>query len=419
MFPWQEMIRFLSNSVLTVYTDGLFWVITALVGYQYWQLQKSQQRMFGYPKQPIWHCVVPAVVLGSAGGFVASFLLTVIGINVNRLGMDYIWPFAFAMMLFNTRLLCIAYAGGFVALLHIVLGWPDVEPPQILTLIAILHFTESFLVAISGRYGAVPIFLKLENGRMVGAFNLQNFWPLPLVLMAAISIPDFRMPVVNLGMPDWWPLVPFGMNVPEGHKWVYVLLPIVAALGYTDIAVASSPTMRRRQSALNLAIYSSVLLTLALLSVRWTWLQPVAAIVAPWGHEWMIRVNQRRELLGMPRYVPPGRGMMILDVLPGSAAKKAGLQSGDIVLGIEGVAVDGRQDLSYCLKFVVGAGARLTYVREGQEMVQETWISLPPSGERVLGIVPVPEGGEYSYLEISANTLPVWNWIKQRIGKAS
>jgi hypothetical protein len=199
----------------------------------------------------------------------------------------------------------------------------------VLALVACLHITESVLIFISGRYGAVPIILRRDDGRLVGAFTLQNFWPLPLALLLAF-IPEAAPPAELIKMPDWWPLLPMQEQPPAGTEWTYRMLPVVAALGYADIAAASTPARRRRKSAAHLALYSLTLLALAVLSARHPWLQFFAAVLSPLGHELLIQLDNRSEMRGEPRFVPPARGVMVLDTVPATPARQAGLRPGDI-----------------------------------------------------------------------------------------
>jgi tetratricopeptide (TPR) repeat protein len=66
-----------------------------------------------------------------------------------------------------------------------------------------------------------------------------------------------------------------------------------------------------------------------------------------------------------PPPAPPASGVLILSVLPGSNASKAGLQSGDVLLSIGSVAIDSAQDLPEALK---QAPASITYWRDGQRV---------------------------------------------------
>jgi hypothetical protein len=415
MFPWQEIIRLSIGGVIAAYFEPIFWMIIALVAYQYWQLQKSQKRMFGVCGFSLTQQVMLAVLLGSIGGILGSFLLTLVGINVDQLGLAYIWPVAILLMMINMRFLCFAYAGGLVALSKVLFGWPMVDVSQVLVLVAVLHITESILIGISGYYGSMPIILRRKNGQLVGAFNLQNFWPLPLFLMSAVAIPELKVPESVLGMPDWWPLLPVQGVLPEGYIWMYAMVSVVAALGYTDIAVASSPQMRRRKSSLHLGLYSIALLTLALLSVHYKWLQAVAAMVSFLGHEMLIQLDSRQELESPPRYVPPAEGLMVLDTVVDTPAQKNGIKTGDTLLKLHNMAINTKEQLAEAIS-LAPATFVVEILRNGKITERKITFS---NGQRMLGVILVPEGNELYYVQLTEDTFWLWEKVKKLWGKNS
>jgi hypothetical protein len=413
MFPWQEILQLSIRGTLAAYFEPVFWMIVGLISYQYWQIQRNQKRMFGVSVFSLGQQVLLAILLGSVGGILGSFLLTLLGINVNQLGISYIWPVAIVLMAINMRFVCFAYAGGLVALSKIFFGWPLVDVPQVLVLVAILHITESILIALSGYHGSMPIILRQEDGKLVGAFSLQNFWPLPLLLMAAIAIPEFRVPQSVLDMPEWWPLLPINLELPEGHTWMYAMIPVVAALGYTDIAVTSPPKKRRRKSALHLAVYSLILLTLSLLSVQYHWLQVVAALVSPLGHEMLIQMYSRKEMAGDPLYVHQPRGLMVLDTIFDTPADKAGVETGDILLALQGQRIDNRNQLGEAIS-MLPPFFEIEILRNGRIVELQARFQ---RGERMLGVVLVPEGNESYYVEAAEEKFWLWEKCKTLWGK--
>lgn len=412
MFPWQDMLQLVIRGVIAVYGEPMFWLVVVLIAYQYWQVQKGQKRMFGVETFSIGQQVIIAVVLGSIGGILGSFLLTLMGVNINQLGFGYIWPVAILLMAIHMRYLCFAYAGGLVALSKVLFGWPNVDVPQVLMLVAILHITESILIVLSGRFGSIPVILRREDGQLVGAFTLQNFWPLPLLVMSAIAVPDSNVPASILSMPDWWPLLPVAL-APAGHQWMYSMIPVVAALGYTDLAIASSPQLRRCKSALYLGAYSMLLLALALLSVQYHWLQLIAALISPLGHELLIQLDSQGELEGIPRYVPPLQGLMILDTVIDSPAYKAQLKPGDILLNLHGIVVDTPSQLAAALAAVPPYFV-LEFMRNGR--IRQRKIRFAKD-ETMLGIILVPSGEEQQYIELVEDKLWVWEWFKGKVEK--
>ena len=415
VFPWQEFLGLILQGQFAAVFDPTFLLVLALVAFMYRRLQRDQLQMFGVLGYHLWQQVLAAAFYGIVGGIIGSVILGVVGVTVNHLGLNYIWPVAIALMLVNMRFMCFAYAGGLVALSNLLFGWPVVNVPQVLALVAGLHITESFLIFISGRYSAVPLMLRREDGRGVGAFNLQNFWPLPLVMLGAVGIPETTQ-LQGISMPDWWPLLPIGEELPTGQTWLYGMLPVAAALGYADLAVASSPAERRRASAAHLALYSITLMGLTLLSVKYNWLQFVAALVSPLGHELLIQLDNRREMQGEPRFVPPPEGVMVLDTVTGSPARKMGLRPGDILLELGGMHIDNGYELARAISYAPEI-FEATIGRAGRvERHQGRFLG----GERRLGVILVPDGYSTSYAEVTRRYgLLDWlrSWVLRRLKK--
>ena len=409
--PWLEIFKLLLVTTVAVFLQPLFWGVLGIIAYQYWQVQKQQLAMFGVPGFSVSRQVKWAMLYGTLGGLIGSMVLTLVGVNLDRMGFLYIWPLALLLTLINIRFLCFAYAGGIVAAISALTGWPDVDVPQVLALVAALHVTESFLIAISGRNGAVPIILK-HGGRLVGAFNLQNFWPLPLVVLSTVAMKTGALPEGVFHTPDWWPLLPLGIEPPVGFEWVYVMMPVVAALGYTDVAISSTPANRRRRSAVSLALYSLSLLTLALLAAKFTWLKLPAALLSPLGHEYLVRRDNRLEMSGMPCYVPPDQGVMVLESIDGSVARKMGVRSVDVIISFAGFSINRGADLSYAIEWGPPV-FEMILSRNGREVRLAG--NFPP-GERMLGLILVPEGHEPYYVTIgNGRSGPLSRWFQHLI----
>lgn len=411
MFPVLEIIFLILRSSFDVLIEPMFWLVIALVGFQYRQQQRSQENMFGISVFDWKKQTVRAAWYGILGGWLGSFLLTLIGVTVNHLGLSYVWPVAIALMLIHARFLCFAYAGGLVAISYLLFGWPAISVPHMLSLVAILHITESFLIAISGRFSAVPIILRHED-RLVGAFTLQNFWPLPLIVLLVVGLPAEQIPQGMVHMPDWWPPLPFGTDPPPGKQWVHMLIPVVAALGYADIAVSSPPKQKRMQSAFFLFLYSLTLLTLAVLCGRYSWLQLPAALLSPLGHEFLIWFENRREMRGQPLYVHGDEGLTVLDTIADSPARKAGVQPGDVLLSLYGMALNSEAELLDAIGYAP-RNFNLRWRRAGRTM--DVQVSFE-DGPRRLGVILAPRGDEY-YVEISTQSFGLVRWLKRLLSR--
>lgn len=329
-------------TVSAVYAQPLFWLLLLMIWLQQRRSARQQRQMFGVTAHAPWRYTLRALIIGTAGGIAASALLTVIGIDIARLGIGYLWPVALALLLIDLRLLCFAYAGGIIALAHLATGWPDVDVPQLTALVAVLHLVEGGLIRASGADSFLPVLLERPDG-VVGGFSLQNFWPLPLALLLAVPTAQPLPFAGQLAMPDWWPLFPPLNGSPD--TLTYLLLPVVAALGYGDLALAERPEESSRRAAGQLFVYGTGLLLLSLLALRWSVFCWAAALWAPLGHEWMVRRQMRREMSAAPRYAAPQRGVLVLDVVPDSPAAQAGLQREDVLLAIDERELHSREEL--------------------------------------------------------------------------
>jgi hypothetical protein len=407
MFPFAAIFLQNLEALLYVLIQPEYWLILLFVAYQFWQQEKQQLAMFGQQTYKLKNQVGLTVLYGFIGGIIGSNLLSLIGLTLNDASLDILWMVAIGLMLVQGRFICFAYAGGLIALSSLIFGWPYTNVPQLLALVAVLHLIESLLIAISGRYASFPMLLKKADGQVVGAFNLQNFWPLPLAMLLFIVAPEGYQQGVT--MPEWWPLIKSFEATLPGAVGMYAILPVFAALGYTDIAVTRTPEQRRRRSSMHLLVYSTVLLAVALASAQYLWLQYVAALLAPLGHELLIKLDQREEMQGKPLFVAPDIGVMLLSTLHCSPAAKAGLQAGDVIMDIAGQPIKDIFDFNRVLReqpprIVMGL----------QRRDERLSISIQRGDDGFIGIILIPTTGSYPVMVISQDAFWIITLLKTR-----
>lgn len=390
----------------------IFWLVLFIITSQYRRIIALEKKMFGAPRTDLFKRVLFSLAYGTVGGFFASILLFLLGVSLTNIGVYFILPLALLLMLWKTRLLCFAYAGGIIALAASTLqlfpslvsllegtlfrGLVTLHVPGLLSLVAVLHFSESILIRFSGHLHRSPIYVKTSEGRVVGGFNLQTFWPLPLVglgLAAALQVP---VTGDTLAMPDWWPLLGTDWAALAGEEVVFIMLPLVAWLGYGDVAVTSSPREKVERSSLILGGYSLVLMALALLSSRFAWLAFPAALFSPLGHELVIRLGNRQEFSRQYLYAAVERGLKVLDTLPGTEAQEI-LSPGDVILSVSGEAVNSPQEFWAAL-YRYHPFLYLEIEKPGGKRVKER-LSLAVLDTTRLGIVLVPQNPP-AYVEI-------------------
>lgn len=396
-----SLLPVIGRSLLQVILSPLFVILILIVGWQYKRMQRLSEQLFYIEKRIYLRSTVTSTLAGVAGGVLGSFFLILLGVDLSQIGIAYLFLVAILLMLIHPRFLCFAYAGGLLSLSSLLFGVPQIDVPQLMGLVAVLHSVESILILVSGYVDPIPVYIKRDDQRVVGGFNLQKFWPIPLVAVMNIGGIDFTtagFPIPDWWRPEWWPLI---KSYTDGSlPSTYGLLPVLAILGYGEITTTAPPRIKTRYSAANLLAFSLVLLFFAVVASHYPGLSLLPALFGPLGHELVIMIGLRAEAEGQPVFIMPERGVMILDVLPGSVASAAGLRSQDVVISVNGVVIRCRRELQHILQFTWG-WLDLEVLR-GNTTLR---FRINKSPREALGIILVPESQTERHLSFSADTI--------------
>lgn len=385
-------------------------VVFVFVYRQYQKLQLYERRLFGLNRINPLIDTATAAIYGLIGGLFATTLFVALGVSLSDSGIAYLWITALLLMLIHPRFLCFSYAGGLIGLLSLILGFPRVNIPSLMALVAILHLAESLLIAIDGYHNATPVYFK-RGDQVVGGFSLQKFWPVPFVALLGLVIVDRGLDLHVVSMPDWWPLFSSSGQVGEGQTIIYMLFPVIAVLGYSDLATAELPKAKARRSALYLSIFSVILLGLAFLADRYPVLSILPVLFSPLGHELVIYLGQEAERSRPPVFQTES-GVMVLAVHPGSPAEEMGLGPGDVILSVNGSAVENLpslvQELSpwavdpvFTVENSLRTPSRRTVTFRGK---------VPP-----LGIIPAPHPQQRFYMRFGESPMQrLWNRLRRK-----
>ncbi|NLA26297.1 MAG: PDZ domain-containing protein [Firmicutes bacterium] len=334
----------------------IFWVVVLLVYFQYRRAAGMEKKLFGRIINPVGRQVAVSTGLGVLGGLLASLIMLLLGLSLTQIGLLFIWPVALLLLLIHPRYLCFAYAGGIVALAVLILrflllplfpslaGYAfvtsmlEIHIPALLALVGLLHLIEVLLIYLGGHRGSSPLYFKRADGDVVGAFSLQRFWPIPLAALVATVVLETE--IQGVSMPDWWPLIKPVMELEPGQTLQYLAFPAMAALGFSDLALSSSPREKSVSTARVLCLYSVILIALALASEFYSWVAPAGVLFAPLGHEALIHYGNRLEQSRTACYRSTQEGVLLMAVLPHSAAARAGLLTGDLIRRVNGAQVN-------------------------------------------------------------------------------
>jgi len=438
-----EIIWAILESYAFFIIHPFFYLVIFLIAYLYHKMVQTEVKLLGWPYNDWRRQIIPSLVAGFAGGFIASLVLVLPGFYLSIWGIYLMLIIAIMLLTIHPRFLCFAYSVGIVSVLVflarlLVNDFPGEAPgflnslaeiyiPGMLVLVAALHLTEAVLIYLSGHLGASPVFYKSPGGKIVGGFRLQRFWPVPLVLLIAADFHETLYETIE--GPGWWPL-----SQPDLAGGMAGLLLVAApvAMGYADMAISSTPREKSIYSSCYLAIYSLCLLGISLASVFHFLAVPLGIIFAPLGHEIVVYLGNKREMECSPIYTAPeDGGVKVLAVYSRTSAEQAGLQSGDVIREVNREKV---HDTGHFWRLVLGGGfwTYLLVERDGsqisvvmQRLYQERkkrgffpWGKgrVSPSSPDNLGLVLVPDTRAKVYLE-AVNYNP-WNklkkWLKRR-----
>ncbi len=398
------MGRVMMETITSPFFISVYLLLFTIVCWQYKRMENISEKLIESNDRLFLRSAFLSSVVGIFGGCLGSMLLIIVGINLENIGFAYLWVLALLLMLINPRFLCFAYAAGILSLFSLLFSYPDISIPHLLALVAILHMIESFLILLNGHSYPIPLYVKKKD-QIVGGFNLQKFWPLPL--MALVGVYSIN-PSDGLAMPQWWPLL-------QGYAGMtdqtFTLLPVVAILGYGEITTTSPPVWRVKKSSRNLFVYSLILLLLAWLSCRMPVLTIAAALFSPLGHELVIWLGMREEYNRKPLYTKSQAGLRVLNVRPGSPAQRAGIAERDIILTVNGFNVDHYSVVRELIR--TASNVTLEVKRDGQK------INLRLHGAYLQdsGIIPVPEDPVARYIVMPEDR--IFNLVRalwQKIG---
>ena len=300
-----QILTQIITQIMTMMTMPIFWAVAVLLAVQVGLIQIKKQKQVVVKLSAflfaVAECWVYIIISGIVGGVIASSLLLLTGISVSYRVMLYLWIAMFGLFLLQRRFFCFAYAGGFFVFVQTIADGCGIslfvfDSKALLMLVAILHFTEAVLVRLSGALQQIPVYFRNKKGNLTAKTQLQMCWPVPL----AIPMPVVQNNITEIYsgyfvMPDWWPL--FGLVENVEAIAIYQLIPVLAMIGYMDIAEPGAESEQTRKSSMLLLIYSIVLCILTLAVSDRLYLQGIAALFAILGHEgmlWLGRTDMRK-----------------------------------------------------------------------------------------------------------------------------
>lgn len=207
--------------------------------------------------------------------------------------------------------------------------------PSLLALIAILHLLESLLMKLQAAEVTTPIYIESKRGKTIGAMQFQAFWIIPVFLL----VPDSS--TLSLAWTPWF-------SGPWQEGWAWITFPVL--IGFSEWSRSQWPEPKLRRSAKRMLMYSVVVLAMAIGAEMLTWLIIPAAVAILVMHEFFIVRDRFHEEDQPPMYVHDERGLLVLDVIPGSPAEELGISSGEVLRRVNGKDVRSQEMLHQAIR---------------------------------------------------------------------
>ncbi len=400
----------------TLWTSPFYYAALLYVALQARKQTAIERKLFSVKLHSWWGEWIRLLLWGAVVGVSVSIVFLFFGATLTVPTLLILWVLAALLSIARVRYFCFAYAAGVLGLLQVAVRWVNghalpegiamlageiqaVHLPSVLALVGVLHLAEAALVYKSAGRLATPLFFEGKRGKTVGGYQLQGFWPVPMLLltpMAAGAGLDGALP---------WPTLFGGDSAAAG--WGALAFPVL--VGFHSLSLTRLPESKARISAFRLAGYGLAVTGLALcvhIVPTW-WAAGLAALLCFGLHEIIVALDRRGEALAAPYFVHDGRGLKVLAVVPGSPAAELGIEPGHVLRKVNGIPVRDRAGLHAAMRMNAAfmklevlnhAGEsrflqRAVYANEHHQL----GIVLCPD-EHALYVVAFEEGGLFSFL---------------------
>jgi hypothetical protein len=397
-----ELLHRLPAAAVRLLANPFYYAGIVLVVLQYRRQIKLERKLFSTRLHSLIGETWRAALWGAVGGLGVSIVMAFLGAAIRPETLWLLWGAALILMMFRIRFLCLAYSAGAIGMLAAIVSFvpeaaqPDalgsffravrqVDVPTLLAITGVLHVLEGILVRTQGARMAMPMFYEGKRGKIIGGFQLQGFWPIPLLLIAPLGGgSDASLP---------WPTVLGGSG--QGAGWTVLSLPFL--IGFAELTLSGSPSDKAKSSSIRLALYGVIVVLLALGVHYWKPLSFLASLICIVLHEMLIGYSRWIETKRAPLYVHNDRGLRVLAVLPGSAAAELGIVPGEIVHKVNGQQVRNRDELHQALR-LNSAFSKLEVINLQGEI---KFVSRPlyANEHHQLGLILAPDDEALYYVE--------------------
>jgi hypothetical protein len=218
---------------------------------------------------------------------------------------------------------------------NIVTSANEFNVTSIVVLLVFLLIIEGILVLRGANHMTTPAISASKRGKRAGAHIAKRIWIVPLFLL----VPGEGVQAIA----SWWPVIPLG----EG---TYSIVFVPFAIGIMQRMKGMMPKEGIVRTGKFVLMLSFVVGLCAIISYWNTFIGLLALSIAIIGRE-AISITHRLQDDSKPTYFSSRpNGVVILGILPNSAATKMKLQIGEVITKANGVAIQTEKEFYEALQ---------------------------------------------------------------------
>lgn len=401
-----ELLQKFANACIQTFAQPFYYIGILFVILHYRRQILLERKLFHSRLHSLLEETGRTLIRGLVAGILVSVLMAFIGVSLSLEAIIGVWAASAAMMLFRARFLCLAYGVGVLGIAQFAFGWfpqlqeisrlgtvfaaiDRIDIPALLALVGVLHLAEALLIRRYGSKMSSPLFFAGKRGKLIGGYQLQGFWPMPLFLLIPAETSGTMLP--------WQPL--FGGDWSGG--WTMMAFPVL--IGFAELTMSRLPQQKALWSSNWLLLYSGIVLLLAVGAHFLPALTVVAALVGIALHELLVWYSTWDEGQQRPLYVHDERGLHVLAVLPKSPAAELGILPGEIIHKVNGTAVHTKEELHVALR-LNPAFCKLEVINlDGQSKFMHR--ALYSGDHHQLGVILSPDQDAGYYVEMKHSSI--------------
>ncbi|WP_128896808.1 PDZ domain-containing protein [Longirhabdus pacifica] len=340
------------EAVFMLFLSPFYYVSLLLIMLQFRRQLFLERKLFRNRLSSVTKQSLTVILWGTLLGIGISSVFVLLGVYITTELMMTVWITTIAAMLFRFRFICIAYVAGFIGILQVIWKWipqasqiewlqfiHDIHFPSLLIMVGVLHIMESLLLRFRSLRMELPAVVTGKRGKLIGAYQLQAFWPLPLFMF----VPS-EGGIQGLSL-DWTTFFSSGSGQ-EG--WMLTAFPIL--LGYSTWSLTQLPQQKAKQSSTWLLLYAFMVCGVAVLITFVPVLTILGALLCIVGHECIVWANKKKEENGVPFFTNGKQGLRVLAVIPDSPAAQLGIAAGETVYKVNGYMIETSEQLHKALR---------------------------------------------------------------------